>query len=316
MTDTNSNESESMSDTVEDTWSAWLDDQRFSGGEQEERVKNSLHEYRETVLDHAEISEDDTVLDVGAGNGLIAFGALDRLGPEGKAIFCDISEDVLERARTTAEELGVLDRCEFVVATAEDLEPIENESVDVVTLRSVLIYVEEKKRAFSEFHRVLKPGGRLSIFEPIGKFTHQMEGPDEMFFNYDMGRIDLDLETVQPFAEQIAEYGWQEQSIDTEPALDFNERDLFSYIEQTGFEDIYLDLSAQNTVSYETEEWESWLTKSFGPGAPTRKEAMEEVLTPEERETFIEYAKPLVESRKPVDLRGTTAYLWAKKPDR
>jgi ubiquinone/menaquinone biosynthesis C-methylase UbiE len=44
--------------------------------------------------------------------------------------------------------------------------------VDAVTTRSVLIYVKDKRRASEEFHRVLKPGGRLSIFEPINSFTY------------------------------------------------------------------------------------------------------------------------------------------------
>jgi tetratricopeptide (TPR) repeat protein len=43
-------------------------------------------------------------------------------------------------------------------------------AVDVVTTRSVLIYLTDKAPAFSEFHRVLKAGGRLSIFEPINIF--------------------------------------------------------------------------------------------------------------------------------------------------
>jgi ubiquinone/menaquinone biosynthesis C-methylase UbiE len=66
----------------------------------------------------------------------------------------------------------VLDRCEFVRASAEDLSVLEDASVDVVTTRSVLIYVPDKRRTFEGFHRVLKPGGRLSIFEPIINFTY------------------------------------------------------------------------------------------------------------------------------------------------
>ena len=43
--------------------------------------------------------------------------------------------------------------------------------MDIVTTRSVLIYVEDKRRAFEEFFRVLKPGGRISLFEPINRFN-------------------------------------------------------------------------------------------------------------------------------------------------
>jgi len=68
----------------------------------------------------------------------------------------------------------VLGRCEFVHASAEDLSVLEDASVDVVTTRSVLIYVPDKRRTFEEFHRVLKPGGRLSIFEPINNVTQHV----------------------------------------------------------------------------------------------------------------------------------------------
>lgn len=56
-------------------------------------------------------------------------------------------------------------------AAADRLEPISDSSVDVVTTRSVLIYVAKKASAFAEFHRVLRPAGHLSIFEPINRFT-------------------------------------------------------------------------------------------------------------------------------------------------
>jgi ubiquinone/menaquinone biosynthesis C-methylase UbiE len=50
----------------------------------------------------------------------------------------------------------VLDRCSFVKAASEDLSAIESESVDVVTTRSVLIFVDDKPKALREFFRVLK----------------------------------------------------------------------------------------------------------------------------------------------------------------
>jgi len=59
----------------------------------------------------------------------------------------------------------VAERAEFVRAAAEDLSSIPDASVDVVTTRSVLIHAQDKDAAFREFHRVLRPEGRLSIFE-------------------------------------------------------------------------------------------------------------------------------------------------------
>lgn len=303
-----------MTESSSDLWTAWLDEQRFSGGEQEQRLKNTLRDYRETVLDNAALAENDTLLDVGAGDGLIAFGALERLGPEGTVIFSDLSEAVLEQARMTAEELGVTDRCEFVIAPAQDLEPLDDGSVDAVTLRSVLIYVANKEQAFEEFERVLKPGGRLSIFEPIGDFTQEMQAPADTFMGYNMERAGYDVpDSVRDLFSKLWDYA-QEHSPDHETAMDFNERDLFHIAEQTGFEDIHLELSAWNTVVWETEEWDAWLTTSFGPESPTKQEAMAEALSPAEREKFIEHVRPLIESRKPKDHRGTTVYLWATKP--
>jgi len=108
------------------------------------------------------VAEGDAVLDVGCGDGLIAFGALEKVGPTGRVVFSDISQDLLDHCRVLAEQLGVLNRCDFWRAAAEDLRSVADASVDVVTTRSVIIYVKPKEQAFREFHRVLRSGGRHS----------------------------------------------------------------------------------------------------------------------------------------------------------
>jgi ubiquinone/menaquinone biosynthesis C-methylase UbiE len=104
--------------------------------------------------------------------GSFALAAADLVGPSGTVIFSD-SQALLEHARSVAERRGLAGRASFVRASAEDLGPIADASVHVVTTRSVLIYVYDKRRAFREFHRVLRPGGRVSIFEPINRYFEE-----------------------------------------------------------------------------------------------------------------------------------------------
>jgi ubiquinone/menaquinone biosynthesis C-methylase UbiE len=156
-----------------DRWAEWLLERRHSGDAALlEHQLAQLYELRDSVLANASIAEGDVVLDVGAGNGLLGFGALDMVGPNGKVIFSDISEDLLNECRRLAADLGQLERCRFLRAAADDL-PLDDASVDVVTTRSVLIYLMDKRPAFDEFLRALRPGGRLSIFEPINIFGHE-----------------------------------------------------------------------------------------------------------------------------------------------
>lgn len=158
--------------STQDQWAQWLLQRRHGGdAEQQEAMVAKLGQTRDQVLDRAGIVEGDVLLDVGAGDGLIAFGALPLIGPHGKVIFSDISQDLLHHSRDLATRMGVLDRIEFLQAPADDLSAISDASVDVVTTRSVLIYVERKHQAWNEFHRVLKPGGRVSSWEPINSYA-------------------------------------------------------------------------------------------------------------------------------------------------
>ena len=152
-----------MAGPVRDKWAEWLLERRFGGDPgQQESFLAGLLPWRDRILKNAAVKRGETLLDVGAGDGLIAFGALDLVGKDGHVVFSDISRDLLDHSRMLAEEMGVEARCEFLLAPADDLSVL-GASVDVVTARSVLIYVRDKRRAFGEFFRVLKPGGSLSF---------------------------------------------------------------------------------------------------------------------------------------------------------
>ncbi len=294
-----------MGEPVRDRWAEWLLQRRHGGDPQDlKATMDFLLPVRDRVLRNAALTGGETLLDVGAGDGLIAFGALRLVGEEGRVIFSDISRDLLDHSRTLAREMGVLDRCEFVRAPADDLSVIGDASMDAVTTRSVLIYVEDKRRAFGEFHRVLEPDGRLSIFEPINSFTYPE--PRGLFGG-------ADVTPVADLAEKVKSAYASRQPPEASPMLDFDERDLFGLAERAGFEEIHLSYEAKtvpDNLHDDTRDWETALNSAPNPLAPTLGEAMAEALTPEEAERFTAHLRPLVESGHRRS-RDAVAYLWA-----
>jgi SAM-dependent methyltransferase len=261
-----------------------------------------LAETRDRVLDRAGLREGETLLDVGCGEGLIGFGALER--GAGTVIFSDVSTDLLDFCRQAATELGVLDRCRFVEAPAEDLAVIGDESVDVVATRSVLIYVHEKAAAFREFARVLRPGGRISLSEPINRFgsAERWEG---RFTGYRLDGLDEIGAKLFALLDSL-------QPRDTDPMLDFDERDLVRLAEEAGFFPIVLRLKA--VIEPATpRSWDSFLDTAGNPNIPTLREAMEQVLTPGERERLTAQLRPLVE-RGEGEWRIAFAHLTGTRP--
>ena len=301
-----------MTKSSQDQWTQWLLHRRFGGDQQHgQAMLKELSACRDRILDHATITKGEIVLDVGCGDGLIAFGALDRVGEEGLVIFSDLSQDLLDHCRFLAEPLQVLDRCRFVRASAEDLAAIASGSVDVVTTRSVLIYVQAKQQAFHELYRVLKPGGRLSIFEPINRFCYPE--PPHMFLGYDVTPIEEIACKVRAVFERIHEPA-------SSPLLNFDERDLLTFAERAGFAAIHLELQAtvkQPKPLDSNDEtcrptWETLLKSSGNPLSPTLEEALAQALLPHEVEQFTAYLRPLVETMQGYE-RQAVAYLWAVK---
>jgi arsenite methyltransferase len=253
------------------------------------------------VLDGAKLAEGETLLDVGCGEGLIAFGALER--GAGHVVFADVSEDLLSFCRDTAEALGLTERCSFVRAGADELEGVAEASVDVVTTRSVLIYVAVKQRAFEEFFRVLRPGGRIAIWEPINSFGSD-ERMRDAFWGFPGDGLGELAERVKRVFEEI-------QPPD-DPMLDFDERDLIRFAEKAGFYPIELELTAEIRPT-EPISWHVFANSSGNPKIPTFAEAMDVALTPEERERVTEHLRPLVEAGRGV-WRMAHALLTAEKP--
>jgi len=217
-----------------------LAETRFGGDKKGAEIQmRGLIQLRNTLLKKAGLVEGKVVLDVGAGEGLMGFGAIEKVGTSGHVIFSDISDACLENARAAAEQMGLLDQCLFVRASAEDLSAIESSSVDLVTTRSVLIYVDDKKRALGEFLRVLKPGGRTALFEPIDDRRLKQDA------DFWLRRAWIDRESEEGVAiadllDRLDEY-WQRHLHINEAMTNFNERDLVRMCVEVGFAGVHTE---------------------------------------------------------------------------
>jgi ubiquinone/menaquinone biosynthesis C-methylase UbiE len=115
------------------------------------------------ILDHVGLTPGERALELGPGPGVFTVEAAQRVGEAGYLIAVDIQPEMINRVEKRVRQAG-LRNVEMRVASAYEL-PITSESVDRAFLVTVLPEIPDQSRALEELHRVIKPGGILSITE-------------------------------------------------------------------------------------------------------------------------------------------------------
>lgn len=107
------------------------------------------------------LSPGERVVDIGSGGGFDVFVAAQQVGPEGQVVGIDMTEEMLQKSRATAADMGA-SNIEFREGLIEEM-PVEDGWADVVISNGVINLCPDKEAIFEEINRVLKPGGRLQF---------------------------------------------------------------------------------------------------------------------------------------------------------
>jgi SAM-dependent methyltransferase len=167
-----------------------------------------LETVRDRILGLADLQPGKRILDLGCGTGLLGLRAMEIVGDSGLVVFLDISRSSLIDAR----QHGIGRNSTYIQGSALPC-PLVDQSVDVVVVRSVLIYLADKGSAAREIARVLRPGGCLALHEPINRRMEPI---------IDFGGF-----------EDVPEAALRAK--DLHPLCDFDEDDLRRALETAGF---------------------------------------------------------------------------------
>jgi ubiquinone/menaquinone biosynthesis C-methylase UbiE len=254
------------------------------------------------VIEHGAIGSGQQVLDVGTGTGLLAFTIAAQYGTQVQVTGVDVDEECLARCRRRAAEQRASSLA-FLHGTAAAL-AMDSASMDVVLCRSVLCHILDREPVFREWHRVLKPEGRFSFYEPLDRYETRFS---EM----------VDFGSLGALANRLRE---AEEAFHRSPAsslMNYDEHDLKRQLEQAGFirvECAVTERACQYLMTAASaRDW--WLLDVGGestPGHPPPCAQLSRYLSSGDLEKCVDFFCRRI-AGKTVTFRSKQLYMWGAK---
>ncbi|MDT8402120.1 MAG: arsenite methyltransferase [Bacteroidales bacterium] len=184
-------------------------------------------------LEFAGLQAGNKVLDLGSGAGNDCFIAATLVGEKGFVTGLDFTESMIEKAEKNRKKTG-LTNIKFLQGDIEDM-PLPDNQFDVVISNCVLNLVPDKKKAFSEIFRVLRPGGHFCVSDIVleGVLPEAVKKSAEMYAGCVSGAIQLAV-----YLEIIEQQGFKNIRTRKRKEIKIPDDILLKYLNNTELEDL------------------------------------------------------------------------------
>ncbi len=280
-----------MSPAGPDPWAQWLlRDRGGANAQYEARIEARVAHYVDRVLEALGPEPPRNLLDFGCGSGALGLRALQRW-PRAQVVFADPSPALLALAGERAQALGVQERLRLLPLVVDPsgsvgLPELADGAFDAVATRSSLAYVADKPALLAEFLRLLRPGGRLSLGEPVFRDDALAACAQRRALEDIAPPAGVALQ--QPQLLQLLQRWRSQQFPDTEqelarsPYCNFSERELFAWALQAGFAQVHVELHIDAGPSL-APDWDSFTRHTPHPFARSLRDVLDQDFQPEER---------------------------------
>ena len=177
----------------------------------------------------AGIKKGDTVVDLGSGAGNDVFVSRAIVGGEGKVIGLDFTQEMIDKANENKAKTGYKN-VEFHLGEIESM-PLEDNIVDVVVSNCVLNLVPDKKKAFSEIYRILKPGAHFCVSDIVikGELNPELRKSATMYAGCVAGALQQ-----EDYLDVIKQAGFKNVEIKKTKNVDLPDEILKEYLDEEG----------------------------------------------------------------------------------